>query len=258
MNKFISFENTENQIDYLFNKNHYLLLLISLTVIIFFSIYLVKQRHKVQKIHVFIVGLLLLILEGLRIFWRYKYLQFNNLDMSFHNIVTLDFFTLSLWITIPLVIFASFKKKKKKTVKCLDFVFSVSTIVAIINLIYPQGLNTNFEFYHCYNLIYVLTRSLVIMLGIMFAGSKWISVSKFLDHWKGLVSLLVFAIIFVVLGYVLGTQNNLFYIEYCPLFDSIGIHLPFPWHIFMLGSFFFLFQLLLYLPFRIVSHYKNK
>jgi predicted tellurium resistance membrane protein TerC len=220
--------------------------------------YLSRQKHKTQKISVFIFGLLLLILEGLRIFWRYKYLQFNKLDMSFYNVVDLNFFTLSLWVTIPLVLIASFRKQKKKTVRGLDFVFSIASIIAIINLVYPQGLNTNFEFYHCYNLIYALSRSLVIMLGIMFAVSKWISVSKFLDHWKGLLSLLVFGIICIALGFILGTQHNLFYIEFCPVFDNIGIHLSFPWHLLMLGCFFFVFQIIFYLPFRIISHFKNK
>lgn len=258
VNKFISFENADTQIDYLFNKNHYLLLLISLIVIIFFSMYLSRQKHKVQKISVFIVALLLIILEGLRIFWRYKYLQANNMNMGFANVVDLGFFTLSLWIDIPLIIIASIKKEKKKQVRGLDFVFSVSALISIINLIYPQGINTNFEFYHCYNLIFALTRSLVIMLAFVFAFAKWISVNKFLDHWKGLLCLAAFGIICVALGMILGAQNNFFYVDSCPLFDSIGIHLPFPWHLTMLACFFFVFQILLYLPFRLHNYFKNK
>lgn len=258
MNKFFSFENVDNKIDYFFNKNHYLLLLISLIVIIFFSMYISRQKHKFQKISVFIIGLLLLIIEGIRIFWRYKYLQTNKLDMSFTNVVDLSFFTLSLWISIPLIFVASIKKQKKKTVRGLDFIFAVSALIAIINLIYPQGINANFEFYHFYNLAFALSRSLIIMLGLTFAFTKWISVTNFLDHWKGLLHLFVFALICLCVGFSLGTPNNLFYIESCPLFDSLGIHLPFPWHLVMLVCFFFVFQILFYIPFRLHKFYKNK
>lgn len=261
MNKFFSLETADTQIDYLFNKNHYILLLISLIVIIFFSMYLSRQRHKVQKISVFVIGIILLILESLRIFWRYKFLQTNNMDLSFSNVVDLNFFTLSLWISLPLIFIASIKKEKKKTVFGLDFVFSVATLIGIITLIYPQGINTNFEFYHCYNLMYALIRSFIIMLGFMFAFTKWISVENFLDHWKGLLWLAIFGIICISLGFILGSQNNLFYVSFYPLFESIGIHLSFPWHLLMLGCFMFIFQILLYCPFRIhryLKYRKNK
>ena len=257
MDKFISVQNSEDKINYLFTKNHYLLLLIGLIVIIFFSMYLSRQKHKVQKISVFVTALLLLILEGLRIFWRYKYLQANSMDLSFLNIVNLNFFTLSLWLSLPLIFISSFKKKKKEPVTGLNFVFSITTIVAIISLIYPQGINPYFEFYHCYNLMFTLIRSLVIMLGIFFAISKWIYVGEFIDHWKGLLWIIAFGGICTLLGKTLGNQTNLFYVDFCPIFESIGMHLGSPWHLIMLGCFMFAFQILLYLPFRAYRAHKT-
>lgn len=259
MEKFISFVNAEDKINYLFNKNHYLLLLCSLFIIIFFSMYISRQRHKVQKISTIIVCFLLIILEGLRIFWRYKYLQANNESLDFLNITNLDFFTTSLWLSIPIILIASLKKKKGKPAsKMLNFVFGVATLFSIITLIYPININNNFEFWHCYNLIYLLTRSLICMLGFMFAFSKWISVSNFLDMWKSLFSLLFLGAACFICAYFLAPQTNLFFVNSFPLFDSIGIHLPFPLHILMLGAFLFIFQVIMHLPFLIRQHIKNK
>ena len=259
MEKFISFTNIEDKISYLFNKNHYLLLLCSLIIIIFFSMYLSRQRHKIQKGSVIFIALLLLVFEGLRIFWRYKYLQANYQSLDFLNVTNLDFFTLSLWVSIPLIFFAALRKKKNKPASIsLNFVFGVATLFAIITLVYPVNINTNFEFWHCYNLIYLLTRSLICMLGLMFVFAKWISVGRFLDVWKSLFALLFLGVACFVSAYFFAPQTNLFYINSFPIFDSIGIHLPFPWHILMLGAFLFVFQVILHIPFIIRQHIKNK
>lgn len=259
MEKFISFENSDTSYSYFFTKNHFLLLLISLVIIIFFSMYFARQKTKVQKIFVFLIGLILAAIEGLRIFWRYKYLEFNNSDLSFLNVVNLDFFTLALWISIPLIFIGSFiKTKKKENVFGLNFVFNITMLAGIITLIYPEGINHNFDFYHCYNLAFTLVRSLSIMLGLFFAFAKWIFVAEFLDLWKSILSLIIFGVFCVGLAYILGRETNLFYINYCPIFESLGIYVSFPWHILILGVFLFVFQVLLYLPFRIHRRIKNR
>ncbi len=259
MNKFISFENSETQFSYFFNKNHFLLLLISLVIVIFFSMYFARQKTKVQKIFVFFIGFLLITIEGLRIFWRYRYLEYNNLDLSFLNVVNLDFFTLSLWISIPLIIVGSFlKTKKNHNIFGLNFVFNITMLAGIITMIYPEGINHNFDFYHCYNLAFTLIRSFSIMLGLFFAFAKWISVSEFLDLWKSILSLIVFGVFCIALAFLLGKDFNLFYVNYCPIFESLGIYISFPWHILILGTFLFVFQVLLYLPFRIHQKLKYK
>ncbi|MBQ3047742.1 MAG: hypothetical protein IJD48_01860 [Clostridia bacterium] len=259
MNNFISFSIPKENFDYLFNKNHYLLLLCSLVIIIFFAMYFSRQKHRVQKISSIVCGFLLLALEGLRIFWRYKFLQHNNQSLDFFNIVQLDFFTTSLWISIPLIlIFSILKRKGKPASKTLNFVFGVAGLFAVISLIYPININSNFEFWHCYNLIYAITRSIICMLALMYVFTKWISVSNFLDMWKSLLSLLFFGITCFCLGSFANTNSNMFFVNEFPLFNSIGMYLPSPWHIVMLGAFLFVFQIILHLPFLIRQHIKNR
>ena len=259
MNKFISFENSKTTFDYFFSKNHFLLLLISLVIIIFFSMYASRQKHKFQKIFTFIIGFLLLIIEGLRIYWRYRYLEYNNGSLDFFTITNLDLFTLALWISIPLIIIGSFiKKKKVHKVFGLNFVFSITMLTAIITLFYPEGINNNFEFFHCYNLMYILLRSFVVMISLFFVFARWISVGEFLDLWKSIISLVLFGLVCILISYFFGQDSNLFYISYCPIFDNLGIYLTFPWHLIILGAFLFVFQIILYLPFAIHRKIKYK
>lgn len=259
MNYFISLQKSQNQISYFFNKNHFLILLLSLVIIIFFSMYVTRQNTKKQKNAVFFITFILVLLEGLKIFWNYKFLQYNNEQLNFFSVTNLDFFTLSLYISIPILLFSAFyKKKNKHNIYILNFVFDVCGLFAVISLIYPVNINTYFEFYHCYNLIYMLQRSFVIMLSLTFVFAKWITVENFLDLWKSLLSL---AFLFVAC-YIVSCFNlssiNVFYFNYVPVFESLGLHLIYPWHIVLMFAFLFIFQVVLHLPFFILKSYKIK
>lgn len=259
MNSFITIENTNNNIEYFFTKQHFIILLISLVIIVFFSMYATRQRFKFQKIFVIISAILLFLLEAGRIIWRYFYLQNNNQSLSFLSVTDLSFYTLSLYISLPLILISTLTKKDKKHKTFgLAFVFSISSIVAITNLIYPTFFNTNFDFYHIYNLFSVLTRAITIMLGFFFILSKWIGTNRFLDLWKWFLSLVFFGVVCVIVYFVLGQPNNLFYLEYVPLFESLGIYLNFPLQFILIGIFIFALQFLFFIPFYVYKKVKNK
>lgn len=260
MDKFITFETSGINFNYFFTKNHFLLLLISLVIIIFFSMYFTRQKTKVQKVFVFFVGIILIGLEGARLYWRYKFLEFNGQSLNFFNVVNLDFYTLTLWISLPLIIIGSFikKKKQKHNVFGLTYIFNITMLAAIITLIYPDGINTSFDFYHCYNLIFTMSRSLIIMLGLFFAFAKWIFIAEFLDLWKAIFYLIFTGGVCFAISHFLAPGLNLFYVEYCPIFESLGIYLSFPWHLLLLGIFLFVFQLAVYVPFRFHRRYIYK
>ena len=259
MNSFITLENTNSNIEYFYTKQHFIILFISLVIIVFFSMYATRQRFKFQRIFVLVSMIFLVLLEVGRLVWRYFYLQHNNESLSFLNITNLNFFTLSLYICIVLILLASLTKKDKKHKSFgLAFVFSVSSIIAITNLIYPSFLNTNFEFYHLYNLVSVLLRAITIMLGFFFIFSKWINTNRFLDLWKWFLSLVIFGIICIVIYFALGQPNNLFYLEYVPAFESLGIYLNFPLQFILIGIFVFALQFLFFIPFYVYKKIKNK
>lgn len=259
MNSFISLENTGKNIEYFFTKHHFIILLISLVIIVFFSMYASRQRFKFQKVFVIISLVFLVLLEIGRIVWKYFYLQHNNQSLSFLNLTDLNFFTLSLYICIPLILISTLTKKDKKHKSFgLAFVFSISSIIAITNLIYPTFFNTSYEFYHIYNLLSLLTRAIIIMLGFFFILANWIETNRFLNLWKWFLSLLLFGVICVIIYFVLGQQNNLFYLEYVPMFESLGIYLNFPFQFILIGIFIFIIQFLFFMPFYIFKKIKNK
>lgn len=259
METFISFKKLTTANNYLFTKEHLILVLVSMVIIIFFSMYATRQKMKFQKGFVFAITFLITGLEVARIYWRYKYLEFNSQELTFLNIAHIDVFTISLWLSIPLMFFASIKQnKKRKNIFGLNYVFSITTLCGIITLIYPIGLDGNFDFYHCYNVLYVLVRSFTILLGLFFAFAKWTPVSELLNIWRSLFSLLIFGILCFAIYYFYGKGTNLFFIEYCPLFESLGVYLPFPVHFLLLGCFMFVFQLIMHIPFIIHRRAKNK
>ena len=230
MGNIFSVEIFDNKIDYFFSRQHFIILFISLIIIIFCSMYALRQNEKFQRRFVLIGAILLLLFEIGRIFWRVSFVNSNNLEKSFANIFNLDPFTLSLWISLPLIFVCAIRRKKDKKCLLLNFVFSVTMIIAVMNLIYPTGVNDNFEFYHFYNLCFLLLRSIAIMLGIFFAFAKWINVSEFLDLWKCVISLLIFGTLCAVISFIFGADKNLFYASYVPFFEMLGIHLGFPFN----------------------------
>lgn len=258
MEAFWSLENSSN-VDYMFTSNQYVLLLIGVVFVAFFSIYFVRKSFPVQKIFVLVIIIFLILFEASSLIWRYFYLKHNEQSINFLSVTNLNFSTLCIWFTILISIFALFyKKHQSKEMHFLTFIFSVASLICFISLIYPVGLNANFEFYHCSNLFFTLSRSFVILLGVSFTSSNWISVNKFTDIWKGLFSLILFGIICFVLGKILGGNSNLLFSNNFPLFDNLGMNVPSPFHYVILGIFIFIFQQILYIPFKIYNYYKMK
>lgn len=256
MNSIISLENGAT-VNYMFTFNQYVLLFIGLVIVAFFSLYFVRKKFSYQKIFVLVINIFLIVFEICRVIWRYLYLKYNMESLSFVNIVDLNFSTLCVWLTIIFSLFAFiFKRDENSRVFGLSFIFNVASIVCFISLVYPTGLNSNFEFYHCYNLLFTLTRTFVILIGVSFACSGWFSVSEFMDEWSGIIAILSFGILCFVLGKLLG--GNILYAEYLPLFEDIGVILPSPLHYFIIGMFFFIFQTIVYAPFRLYKIIKEK
>ncbi len=258
MENILSLDNYAN-VNYMFTTNQYVLLLIGLVIVVFFSLYFVRKKFAYQKIFVLVINIFLIMFEVCRIVWRYLYLEHNFEDLSFINVVDLNFSTICVWLTIIISLYAFFQKKNINIKSFgLSFVFNVATLICFISLVYPISLNSNFEFYHCYNMLFTLTRTLVILLGISFACSGWISVSNFLDEWSALLSLLFFGAICFLVGNIFGDSSNLLYVNYLPLFEDVGMSFPSPLHYLLIGLFFFIFQSVIYTFFRVYKLIKYK
>ena len=258
MDTFITFKHSEETFEYFYNANHFFLLFSSLILIIFYTMYYERKSKKSQRVFIGISTFILIALEASRIVWRYYYLQYHGGDLSFLNVVQLDFFTLALWISIPLLIVGLLTMGKRDYIFGLSFVFAVGALASIITLVYPTGLNCNFPFYHSYNLTWLLERIILCTLGFILAISRWIDARDFLAHWGGILSLIFFGAVAIAINYGFGWDINLFYVVSCPPFEELGVVLPFPVHFLLLGAFLFVFQFIMYLPFRLFENYRNR
>ena len=258
MNWFYTFEDGEEKINFFNNLNHYIMLFVSLIVIIFFTMYYERKSRKKQRIFVGFLTFFLICLEAARLYWRYLYLDYNSLPINFLSVTGIDFFQLCMYISIPLLIAAVVTMGKKDYTFGLSFIFAMGALSGIITLIYPINLNIYQELYHAYNLIYVFERTTLITAGFILAISRNIAATEFLDLWGGLLSIATFGGVAMLLSWLLGWSKNLFYMASCPIFESAGVSLPFPLHIVMMGVFLFIFQLIMYLPFRLYEVWRNK
>ena len=238
----------------LLSAEHIAVVLCCLVVVIFFSMYFCRRDFKKQRIFVAICTLLLVAFEVVRIIFRCRYLESIDERVTFLSATGIDGFVLSLWISILLLIFAVIEKRKPETKTFgLNFIFSISSLFAIATTIYPVGLLEDLPVYDIINLTYYLSRTFVIMLTMTLALSGWISVKKFLDMWRGVGGIVIFGVICFVVSYFAFPGENIFYVYNCPLFVSLGINLPFPFHYILLGAFLFVGQMVMFLPFIIYN-----
>ncbi len=236
----------------LLSAEHIAVILCCMVVIIFFSMLVSRNDFLKQRIFVGICAGLLVALEVVRIIFRCKYLESIDEKATFLTATNLDGFVLSMWVSIILLLFAVIKKKDIHTRTFgLDFVFSISALIAIATIIYPVGVVENLPIYDINNLSFYFSRSIIVMVALMMAFTGWISVQNLLDLWRGLANLVVFGVLCYAIAKIGFAGTNLFYVESCPFFVSLGINLAAPFHYFMIGIFFFVGQMILYLPFRV-------
>ena len=244
--------NIAGEMKSLLSAGHIAIILCCMVVIIFFSMLASRREFSGQRIFVGICTGLLVAIEVVRIVFRCKYLESVDEKATFLTATNLDGFVLSMWVSIILLVFAVIKKKDvKKRTFGLDFVFSISALIAIATIIYPVGIIEDVPIYNINNLLYFISRSIIIMVALMMAFTDWINVKNTLDLWRGVASLIAFGVLCYAVAELGFAGTNLFYVESCPLFVSLGINLPAPFHYLMIGLFFFVGQMILYLPFRI-------
>lgn len=236
----------------LLSAGHIAVILCCMVVIIFFSMLVSRHEFSKQRLFVAICTGLLIAIEVVRIVFRCKYLKSVDEKATFLTATNLDGFVMSMWVSIVLLLIAVIKKKDVKTKTFgLDFVFSISALLAIATIIYPVGVVESLPIYDINNLAFYISRSIIVMVALMMAFTGWISVQNALDLWRGVVCIIVFGVLCFVVSKMGFAGTNLFYVESCPFFVSLGINLPAPFHYLMIGLFFFVGQMILYLPFRI-------
>ncbi len=243
--------------DWIFNINHLIIVFCVMAFVIFFSMYYFRKRYIRQKIFLILAAVFLALLEAGRMLWNYFYLKNNN-AVDAWAIIDLDLFTISTWLSIAfLIAVAILGNKRRISQLMLNFIFTITAVVAIIDIIYPIGLNNTMYIYHFCNLQYLVSRSVILLIALFLGSTDWLDNSMD-DIWMAILNLIFMFGLGAAFYYGTNQAIDIIYFQECEWLIFAGINVASPWHIFIVGMFFFGIQVFMYLPFDVYRKIKYK
>lgn len=259
LQKVFGFEALSTQQDWIFNWKHLIIAFCVMAFVIFFSMYYYRKSKTHQKVFLILSGVFLLLLEIGRIVWNALYLKSISTKLTFWNVTDLNLFNLSVWFSIIILfLVCAIGYKRRFSQLMLNYIFTITAVVAIIDIIYPIGLNERLNIYHFYNLQFLISRAIIVLVALFIGSSDWLD-NSLDDVWMAILSLVFMIGIGVGIYYLSGKIVDVIYIRECPWLTMSGINVKPPYHMFIVALFFFGMQVLMYLPFDIYRkiRYKN-
>jgi len=151
---------------------------------------------------------------------------------------------ISAWTTAFTLIYSFFVKKENPL---LQFLYRVLLGVALVGaglaLIYPDMIDEVRPFFHFRNLQTIVTHALIVFVPIYLLKAKRIVV-QMSDLWK--VGFGWFAAICISMSASLINGQNFGFALRCSLMEDIGIFIPFPFHLSVLGAIMMFISFLIY------------
>lgn len=259
LERFWGFSEDINPVKYSFTWRHLILFFSVMAFVVFFSMYYFRKNEKRQKVFLIIACICLIILEIVRMVWNQIKLKGVGRQLTFWNIADLDLYRVTLWIGVVFALLAIIIGYKKAISQfMLNFIFSVTAVVAIIDILYPVFLdNSHYFMYHFTNLEYVISRAVVIMLAMFVGATDWLA-NSIDDMWMAIVSLIVVFGVGTGVYFLSNKAIDVIYITGCPWIEMTGISIASPWHLCVVALFFFALQIMMYLPFDIYRKVHGK
>lgn len=241
-----------NASKYSFTWKHLIIFFAVLAFVVFFTMYYSRKSEKRQKIFIILACVILLVLELVRIIWNVTMLKGEGRQLELWAVLDLDLFHVTMVVGVIFALLAIIIGYKKAVSQfLLNFIFSVTAVVAITDIIYPIGLDKSYHFmYHFTNLEYVISRATVILIAMVIGSTDWLA-NSIDDMWMAIVSLIAVFAIGTGLYFLSGKLIDIIYIAGCPWIEMTGIYISSPWHLFIVALFFFGMQIMMYLPFDI-------
>jgi len=257
--KFWGYREAIAPVDYSFTWKHLIVFFSVMAFVVFFSMYYSRKEEKRQKIFLILAGVFMLIIEIARMVWNQAALKGKGDVINFWTIVDFDLFHVCVWVSI-IAIFLSLAIGYKRGFAqfMLNFIFSVACVVAIIDIIWPVGLDKSpYLIYHYTNLEYIVSRALVILVSIFIGSTDWLA-NSIDDMWMAIISLIVIFGIGAGLYFLSDKVVDIIYITGCPWIEMTGLSIASPWHLLVVALFFFGMQIMMYIPFDIYRKVHHK
>ncbi len=259
LKNFWGYVDTVSPVKYSFTWRHLIIFFAVMAFVIFFSMYYFRKSENRQRIFIILACVILLIVEIVRLVWNQTRLKGLGKETTFWSIANLDLFHLTLWVAIFATLLAlAMGYKKRFSQYLLNFIFSVTAVVAIIDIIYPITLdNSTYMIYHFTNLEYIISRATVILIAMFIGSSDWLA-NSIDDMWMAITSLIFVFAVGAGVYFLSGKAIDVIYITGCPWIEMTGIHIASPWHLCVVALFFFFLQIMMYLPFDIYRKVHHK
>ncbi len=243
--------------DFMYNYKHLIIVFCVMAFVIFFSMLYFRKKHKTQKIFLILSGVFLLLFEVARMLWNYFHLKLTSAPNAW-DIMGLDLFTVSNWLSIIfLFMVAIIGEKRRISQLMLNYIFTVTAVAAIINIAYPDGLIETLPIYNIYNLQFLFSRGIILLVALFLGASDWLD-NSLDDVWMAILNLIFMFGLGAAIFYGSGEVVDIIFIKDCYILAELGINVASPWHIFIVSMFFFGIQVFMYLPFDVYRKIKYR
>jgi len=221
---------------WVFTINHLYLIAFVIVLILVLYFLLPTKSEKAMRITFLVIGLVIAILEILRIVWAYGYFTALNAptDSAFWWwTISFQICAISAWSTVVTMIGSFFAKKENRVLQFMyPVLLGMSLVGAALSFIYPDMIEEMKPFFHFRNLQTVVTHTLLIFSPIYLIKTKRYVV-KMSDLWK--VAFGWFTAICISMSASLISGQCFGFALRCSLMEDVGLFIPFPFHLILLG-----------------------
>ncbi|MFA6860110.1 MAG: hypothetical protein WCR30_01825 [Clostridia bacterium] len=253
MENIFGFEGTYTEaVKYMFNTNHILLVLLVAAFIVTLYFALCSKTEKGKKITKLALAVVLISLELGRIAFRFGLDAFNGVEPNLARSLTIISFqmcAIMTWTTAITLIVSAFKKKQGKVMQCMfNILFGGALVGGVLTFAYPDCIHGLYPLYHFYNVQTIVVHALLIFVPLYLSKIKEFKV-EIKNIWKPLVGFIGVGSISMTASQFCGATFA--YSLRCNLLESVGLNIPFPWHLLVVFGIVYVLTIILYVAFGI-------
>ncbi len=258
LDKLFGFLSSEDVVNHAFSYEHLILVIVCAAVLVFLLVLLRKASPRLKKLATLCVCMAFVLLEILRLVWRYLKLKNLAQSQTVWEFLDLNFTTLVVWLSIIFLIISLFTNRYSKYNRFVyTFVFSLGILAAGYFFIYPVSLDGGYSMLHLINLVDILTNLLLLFIATFIAFSDLIDVA-INDNWVSW--LILFSMIGIAFGIYYWSEKtvNILFVKNCPPLEALGMQISYPYHIIIVTILLFILNIAIYLPFEIIAKKRMK
>lgn len=234
------------RVSYIFTVHHVFLALVVIGMVAGMTLVFRKTTRKTQNIMLATVAILMIVMEVGRIVWKTlcHLHEYGTLaDFNYWWVISFQLCAIMTWFVSINILIYVFGKESKWTKYSLNIMVGVAMIAGILTFTYPDLIDTTRSLISFRNWQTILDHIFMIFIPVFLLSSHRVEL-HLKEVWIPFAGLAGAGLIAAVMSY--ATNNNFMFIKRAPIMESMGIFLPNPWHLVLLGIVFFAIQFVIY------------